>query len=570
MSFSIVVDHVSFGWPDGTKVLDGLDAAFPAGRTGLIGINGSGKSTLLKIIAGELAPRPGSVSVSGEIGYLPQNVPLGARRTVSDLLEISATRAALHAIESGDVAEEHFAAVGDAWDVEERARAELDRLGLDHVGLDRTVGTLSGGETIMVALAAQLLKRPEVLLLDEPTNNLDLDARERLYAAVAAWPGVLVVVSHDRALLELVDQIAELRDGAVRMYGGNLSAYEEQVAAEQEAAQRMVRTAEGEIRRQQRELIEARTRIERSARAGRKAFENKKAPKIVANALKRKAQVTAGKQRNLAIEKLEEARGRLTEAEQGVRDDAEIRIELPGTEVPAGRTVLTLPLAPPPGHAPQAGGTPDAGVKAGGNEAGGAEVGGVEVGGVEVGGVEVGGVEAGGVVLETLVVRGPERIALLGPNGSGKTTLLGRIVEHGAHVPVRYLPQRLDLLDDALSVVDNVRAVAPSASVNDVRARLARFLFRGERVNQAVGTLSGGERFRATLAALLSAEPPPQLLLLDEPTNNLDMASVRQLSQALNAYRGALVVASHDVPFLETIGITRWLRQDRNAGLSES
>ncbi|MBB5780018.1 ABC-F family ATP-binding cassette domain-containing protein [Nonomuraea jabiensis] len=556
MSFSIVVDHVSFGWPDGTKVLDGLDAAFPAGRTGLIGTNGSGKSTLLKIMAGELAPRPGSVSVSGEIGYLPQNVPLGARRTVSDLLEISATRAALHAIESGDVAEEHFAAVGDDWDVEERARAELDRLGLDHVGLDRTVGTLSGGETIMVALAAQLLKRPEVLLLDEPTNNLDLDARERLYAAVAAWSGVLVVVSHDRALLELVDQIAELRDGVVRMYGGNLSAYEEQVAAEQEAAQRMVRTAEGEIRRQQRELIEARTRIDRSRRVGRKAFENKKAPKIVANALKRKAQVTAGKQRNLAIEKLEEARGRLTEAEQGVRDDAEIRIELPGTEVPAGRTVLTLPLAPTsPGDgapgAPAAGVACEAGAEEGAQEADGD-----------------GGVR--GVVLETLVVRGPERIALLGPNGSGKTTLLKRIVEHGAHVPVRYLPQRLDLLDDALSVVDNVRAVAPSASVNDVRARLARFLFRGERVNQAVGTLSGGERFRATLAALLSAEPPPQLLLLDEPTNNLDMASVRQLSQALNAYRGALVVASHDVPFLETIGITRWLRQDRNAGLSES
>ncbi|SDJ81859.1 ABC-F family ATP-binding cassette domain-containing protein [Nonomuraea jiangxiensis] len=533
MSYSIVVDHVSFGWPDGTTVLDGLDAAFPAGRTGLIGVNGSGKSTLLKIIARELVPGSGSVSVSGEVGYLPQNVPLGAGRTVSDLLEISATRAALHAIEGGDAAEEHFAAVGDDWDVEERARAELDRLGLDHVGLDRTVGTLSGGESIMVALAAQLLKRPEVLLLDEPTNNLDLDARERLHAAVGAWQGVLVVVSHDRALLELVDQIAELRDGAVRMYGGNLARYEEQVAGEQEAAARLVRTAEGEVRRQARELVETRIKIDRNARTGRKAAENNRVPKIIAGARKRQAQVTAGRQRALAVEKLEEARERLNEAEQAVRDDAEIRIQLPGTEVPAGRTVLTLPLARAAGDDEQVAGV-------------------------------------GGKVLETLVVRGPERIALLGPNGSGKTTLLKRIVRQGAQVPVRYLPQRLDLLDDRLSVLDNVRAVAPSASVNDVRARLARFLFRGDRANQAAGTLSGGERFRATLAALLSAEPPPQLLLLDEPTNNLDLASVRQLSQALSAYRGALIVVSHDLPFLETIGITRRLRQDRDGGLAES
>ncbi|TMR11292.1 ABC-F family ATP-binding cassette domain-containing protein [Nonomuraea turkmeniaca] len=547
MSFSIVVDHVSFGWPDGTKVLDGLDAAFPAGRTGLIGVNGSGKSTLLKIIARELVPRSGSVSVSGLVGYLPQNVPLAAARTVSDLLEISGKRAALHAIESGDVAEEHFTAIGDDWDVEERARAELDRLGLAGIGLDRTVGTLSGGETIMVALAAQLLRRPDVLLLDEPTNNLDLDARERLYAAVSAWTGVLVVVSHDRTLLELVDQVAELREGVVRMYGGNLADYEEQVAAEQEAALRTVRTAEGEVRRQQRELVEARIRIDRNIRAGKKAAANNKAPKIVANGLKRKAQVTAGKQRALHGEKLEEARERLSEAEQAVRGDAEIRIQLPGTEVPAGRTVLTLPLPPTPARQPA---SPDSTPGAAGPED---------------------EPEARAIVLERLVIRGPERIALFGPNGSGKTTLLRRILEHGAaHVPVGYLPQRLDLLDDTLSIMDNARSVAPSASVNEVRARLARFLFRGERVNQAVGTLSGGERFRATLAALLSAEPPPQLLLLDEPTNNLDMPSVRQLAQALSAYRGALIVASHDMPFLETIGITRRLRQDREEGLTES
>ncbi|MEV4089835.1 AAA family ATPase, partial [Nonomuraea fuscirosea] len=399
--------------------------------------------------------------------------------------------------------------------------------------------------TVMVALAARLLKRPDVLLLDEPTNNLDLDARRRLYDAVSAWQGVLLVVSHDRALLELVDQIAELREGSVRMYGGNLTSYEEQVEAEQQAAERSVRTAEGDIRRRKREIAETAIKIDRGRRYGRKAFENKKVPKMAAGALKRKAQVSAGKQRALHAERLEAAHERLSEAEQAVRDDAEIRIELPGTEVPAGRTVLTLPLEPRPAPAESPADGRDAVADAGAGD-------------------------RRAAVLETLVVRGPERIALVGPNGSGKTTLLKRIVAHGAHVPVRYLPQRLDLLDDRLSVVDNVRAVAPSASVNEVRARLARFLFRGERAERAAGTLSGGERFRATLAALLSAEPPPQLLLLDEPTNNLDMASVRQLAQALAAYRGALIVASHDLPFLEELGITRRLRQDRDEGLAES
>jgi ATPase subunit of ABC transporter with duplicated ATPase domains len=195
------------------------------------------------------------------------------------------------------------------------------------------------------------------------------------------------------------------------------------------------------------------------------------------------------------------------------------------------------------------------------------------------------------------MVRGPERVALIGPNGAGKTTLLlalagltgpaspGPEMESAAagagNAPVAaltvrrnaatgYLPQRLDILDDALSVVDNVRAVAPRATVNEVRAGLARFLFRGGRADQLAGTLSGGERFRAVLAALLLADPPPQLLLLDEPTNNLDMASARQLSQALSCYRGALVVVSHDVPFLRSLGITRWLRLDRDGRLADA
>src|SRR5207344_3240452 len=153
-------------------------------------------------------------------------ITLGTRRSVSDLLGITTARTALHAIEAGDTREETFAAVGDDWDVEERARAWLDQLGLAGLGLDDRVERLSGGETFLVGLAALFLRRPDVLLLDEPTNNLDLDARKRLYDAVASWTGVMVIVSHDRELLGLVDQIADLSGGQIRIYGGNLEAYE--------------------------------------------------------------------------------------------------------------------------------------------------------------------------------------------------------------------------------------------------------------------------------------------------------------------------------------------------------
>ncbi|MEU5317408.1 ABC-F family ATP-binding cassette domain-containing protein [Streptomyces sp. NPDC047461] len=525
MSTSLTCTSLSFAWPDGTPVFEDLDIAFGPGRTGLVGVNGSGKSTLLKLIAGELTPADGAVRVAGEVGYLPQSVTLDTALKVDEALGIADRRAALHAIEAGDVAEAHFETVGDDWDVEERALATLGELGLGHIGLDRTIGEVSGGESVLLRLAALLLRRPDVLLLDEPTNNLDLYARRRLYGAVASWPGVMIVVSHDRELLDLVDQIADLRSGEVTWYGGTFSAYEEALAVEQEAAERMMRVAEADLKKQKRELSDAQMKLARRKRYGQKMWDQKREPKIVMGARKRAAQESAGKHRIMHEERLAEARERLDEAVEAVRDDDEIRVELPYTAVPPGRNVLTLM---------------DLELAYGARVRGGFDL------------------------------RGPERIALIGRNGAGKTTLLRTVAgelepvagEATAHVPLRFLPQRLDVLDDELTVAENVARFAPGATNNRVRARLARFLFRGARADQQAATLSGGERFRAALAALMLAEPAPQLLMLDEPTNNLDMASVRQLTTALESYEGALIVASHDLPFLESIGITRWLLLD--------
>src|SRR5690606_24899158 len=177
----ITVNRLGFSWPDGDRVFAGLDAVCSDGRTALIGDNGTGKSTLLRLIGGLLTPDSGGVTVSGQAAYLPQDLPLRLGDTVAGLLGITAKQRALEAIESGDADEAHFAVIGDDWDFLERARVALDELGLDHIGLDRTVATLSGGESMLVGLAGRLLQRPDVLLLDEPSNNLDGSARERLY-----------------------------------------------------------------------------------------------------------------------------------------------------------------------------------------------------------------------------------------------------------------------------------------------------------------------------------------------------------------------------------------------------
>ncbi|MEV1026745.1 ABC-F family ATP-binding cassette domain-containing protein [Streptomyces sp. NPDC050264] len=526
---AIICSNVSFAWPDDTPVFQDLSFSMATGRTGLVAPNGSGKSTLLRLIAGELKPATGSISVDGTLGHLPQSLPLTGNLTVAEVLGIAAVIRALDAVESGDVSEEHFTTIGDDWDIEERTRAQLDRLGLAGLALDRSLSTLSGGQVVSLGLAAQLLRRPDVLLLDEPTNNLDLEARHRLYDVLTDFNGCLLLVSHDRALLDRMERIAELGSDELRLYGGDFTEYEEAVRAEQEVAEKNIRNAEQELKREKRELQQARERAERRQSNAARNLKSAGLPRIFAGNMKRGAQESAGRAGQMHAARVGEAKGRLDEAGRALRDEQRLTLELPDTQVPAGRN-LFLGEGMQVRHAGRA-------------------------------------VFADGGV--DLSVRGPERIALTGPNGGGKTTLMrlvtgdlppdsGEIKRNDGRIA--YLSQRLDLLDLDRTVAENFAAFAPERPEAERMNLLARFLFRGARAHLPAGVLSGGERLRATLACVLCAEPAPHLLLLDEPTNNLDLVSAGQLESALNSYQGAFMVISHDERFLAAIGVNRWLR----------
>jgi ATPase subunit of ABC transporter with duplicated ATPase domains len=316
-----------------------------------------------------------------------------------------------------------------------------------------------------------------------------------------------------------------LHRGAMNFYGGSFTEYEDAVREGQRAAESAVRNAEQQLKRERRQKQQARERAARRSSTAKRNAKDAGIPKIILGAMKRRAQESAGRIDGVNAARIDEAQTRLEDAERALRDDPSIVLDLPDTEVPAGRNLFT------------------------GN-------------GICT---NRGGRELFGDGID-LSIRGPERIALVGPNGAGKTTLLriisGDIEPDGGTVQrvdgrIAYLSQRLDLLDSDRTVLDNLIAYAPALSETRRMHLLAQFLFTGAMIHLPVGALSGGERLRATLACVMFADPPPQLLLLDEPTNNLDLVSVAQLESALNAYRGAFVVVSHDARFLDNIRIDR-------------
>lgn len=526
MSALIVAENLGHQTPDGRPLFDCLSLSFGAERTGLIGRNGVGKTTLLKLLLGDIQPQSGIVRRHGHVGVLRQEVRTKPGASVADQMGVADALDRLDRIAAGHASEDDLAKAD--WMLEARMAEALADTGLAGLDPHQPVSALSGGEVTRLSLAALLLDVPDMLVLDEPTNNLDASARALVAKILERWRGGAIVVSHDRALLRQMDRIVELSSLGARVYGGNWDVYHARKALEKEATERDLATAERAIKQADRAAQQAREKKQKRDAQGKRNRASRSQPKVLLDKQKERSEASHGRQRIVTDRLRQDATENLTEKRQAVERLRSLRVDLPSTNLPAGKTVLTFDHV---------------GWKT----------------------------PAGRTVLSDLsfTVTGPQRVAVIGPNGAGKTTLIklanGDLrpatgIVHRFNGGIAMLDQNVSLMHPADTIVENFRRLHPDADETACRTVLARFLFRADAAEVPVGTLSGGETLRAALACVLGGPAPPQLLILDEPTNHLDLESIAAIEAALADYDGALLVVSHDRDFLEVIGIERLIK----------
>ncbi|NGY04996.1 ABC-F family ATP-binding cassette domain-containing protein [Solimonas terrae] len=529
---SLTLHGVSWQLPDGSFLFSELDATFDARHTGLVGRNGVGKSVLARILAAEVTPTGGRCARIGRLHYLPQQITPRAGETVADLAGVRGALDALHRIEAGSTLQADFDAVGDRWQLSAQLQQALSAMQLGHLQADSAAMHLSGGEAMRVALAGALVSDADWLILDEPTNHLDARHRRDLITQLQRRSGGLIVVSHDRLLLESMARIVELSDLGLRSHGGGYSFYAERKAHERAVAIEQLERRKTDRRRQTRALTRQRERLEqRQSRGTRQAAQANQAP-ILLGLQKQRAENSAGRLR------VEQAAARAT-LSQGVRDaaaqvedDPAIVLLAPGAAPTMPERVASLREVLLPNV-------------------------------------------RGRAQRIDLRLSGAQRVGLLGANGSGKSTLLKVLAGlseplsgvRELAVETAYLDQRLSTLDPARSTLEQMLAANPSADESTVRTQLALLGQNAARVPLPTERLSGGERIKAALAMALYAERPARLLLLDEPDNHLDLASVQALETMLRQYRGALIVVSHDTAFLANIELTHRLQASERGWL---
>lgn len=542
MTATLVAKNVAGGFAHRT-LFEGVDLTVaPGDVVGVVGANGAGKSTLLRILAGDLEPLEGAISLAPAdafVGWLPQEHERVPGETVASYVARRAgCAAATQAMETAAEAladPDHSAAQADAYsvaldhwlvtgaaDLDERLPAVLADLGLDSdaVRPDTTLMTaLSGGQAARVGLAALMVSRFDIVLLDEPTNDLDLDGLARLEQFVRELRGGVVLVSHDREFLaRTVTRVLELdlAQNATTVFGGGYESYLE----EREVARRHRREQYDEFADKKADLeARARTQREWSSQGVRNAM--RKAPDNDKN--RRRAQSESSEKQAQKVRQMESRIARLEEVVEP-RKEWTLEFTIAAAER-SSSVVATLDNAV----------------------------------------VRQGDFILGPVSLQ---IDAGERIGITGPNGAGKSTLLRLLLGRqqpdegraslGANVDIGEIDQARADFTGAERLVDRFEQYVPSWPTAEVRTLLAKFGLRADHVERPVDDLSPGERTRAGLA-LLQARGI-NVLVLDEPTNHLDLPAIEQLEQALETFDGALLLVTHDRRMLQNVRLDRrWL-----------
>lgn len=531
---SIAIQQITYIHADKEILFKDLSLTLSKGeKIALIGNNGSGKSTLLQIIAGQLTPSSGTVIRPDDWYYIPQHFGQYDEETLAHALRIDRKIEALHAILSGDASEENFNTLDDDWNIEERAQAALNSWGLDNKRLSHPMRLLSGGEKTRVFLAGMELHSPSVVLLDEPTNHLDTPGRNRLYDFIRRTTATLLVVSHDRALLNLLTSTCELSRSSITLYGGNYDFYKEQKSIAQQALQQQLEEKEKALRLARKTAREVAERKEKQNVRGEKASAKKGISRMGMDILKDRAEKSTTKLSGIHAEKTGKLTEEATDLRLSLAATAILKTDFNASPLRQGKTLLSahdinFGYSPesPLWHSPV-----------------------------------------------SFQLKSGDRISIEGANGSGKSTLLKLIT--GELLPTRGELTRTDFkyvcLNQEYSLIRNERSILEQAEAfntrhlpeHEVKIILNRYLFPASAWNKSCRKLSGGEKMRLAFCCLMISDNTPDVFILDEPTNNLDIQSIEIITRTIKEYTGTVLVISHDAYFIREIGVTKQMRLER-------
>lgn len=510
------LDQLSLNLPDGRALFDRLNHTFNPKITGIVGANGCGKSMLGRLLTGEQLPTSGSVQCEGRVYAVSQSLEPERYPSVAALAGVEQVLAALDRIARGGIGDEDYSLAADQWDCAARLQAALHQIGLGHLTAESTTQMLSGGERQRIALLGGWLSGADWLILDEPSNHLDADQRLMLAQQMSRWPAGLILISHDRSLLEHVNEIVELSPAGLAVYGGNYSHYVAAYELEQHSAVSALQSARANAKREQREaVVQMERQHRRNARGDRQARDGNQT-KLITNALKERSENSQGRLRINKMAAQAEHQQRISDAYARCAPELQRLMLPPESTVPNAKLVVQL--------------------------------------------IDV-VLPFGDQTPISLTVTGPRRIAVAGGNGSGKSTLL-RVIA-GQLAPVQgavtqgcqagWLDQHAGLEHPDRTAIQWLFESNPQLPEAQARTRLAQMGIDADRAVLKTCHLSGGERVKIALAAQLYSLKPPQLLLLDEPDNHLDLPSKIALEQMLDQYQGALIVVSHDSDFLDSL-----------------